>query len=60
MAADSISQFLICGGSNFGIALDNCVSIQPEGAATWVIERMVCIFSRMLFFLLIGDSLQNV
>ncbi|SRR6266702_97141 len=33
---------LICGGSNFGIALDNCVSIQPEGTnPTWVIERMV-------------------
>ena len=34
---------LICGGSNFGAALDNCVSIQPESVnATWVIERMVC------------------
>jgi len=33
---------MACGGSNFGIALDNCVSIQPEGAATWVLERMVC------------------
>jgi hypothetical protein len=33
---------LICGGSNFGIALDNCVTIQPESAnPTWVIERMV-------------------
>jgi hypothetical protein len=33
---------LICGGSNFGIALDNCVSIQPESNnPTWVIERMV-------------------
>ena len=33
---------LVCGGSNFGIALDNCVSIQPEGNnPTWVIERMV-------------------
>jgi hypothetical protein len=33
---------LICGGSNFGIALDNCVSIEPEGNnPTWVIERMV-------------------
>ncbi|KAI0246520.1 copper radical oxidase [Lactifluus subvellereus] len=32
---------LVCGGSNFGIALDNCVSIQPESAnPTWVIERM--------------------
>ena len=33
---------LICGGSNFGVALDNCVSIQPEvNNPTWVIERMV-------------------
>ncbi|VDB83101.1 unnamed protein product [Peniophora sp. CBMAI 1063] len=32
---------LVCGGSNFGIALDNCVSIQPEAAnPQWVIERM--------------------
>jgi hypothetical protein len=32
---------LVCGGSNFGIALDNCASIQPEGTnPTWVIERM--------------------
>jgi len=37
--ADPI-EFMSCGGSNFGIALDNCVSIQPEAAATWVIERM--------------------
>ena len=34
---------LICGGSNFGIALDNCVSIQPEVEnPQWVLERMVC------------------
>ena len=33
---------LVCGGSNFGIALDNCVSIQPEVEnPEWVIERMV-------------------
>ena len=34
---------LICGGSNPGpaIALDNCVSIQPDSAnPNWVIERM--------------------
>ncbi|KAF8263422.1 copper radical oxidase [Lactarius quietus] len=32
---------LICGGSNFGIALDNCVSMQPEVAnPKWTIERM--------------------
>ncbi|KAH8988288.1 copper radical oxidase [Lactarius hatsudake] len=32
---------LICGGSNFGIALDNCVFTQPEAEnPTWVIERM--------------------
>ncbi len=35
---------LICGGSNFGIALDNCVNIQPEVAnPTWTIERMVSV-----------------
>ena len=33
---------LVCGGSNFGLALDNCVSIQPEvDGAEWVLERMV-------------------
>ena len=35
---------LVCGGSSppANIALDNCVSIQPEVAnPTWVIERMV-------------------
>ncbi|KAH9987623.1 copper radical oxidase [Russula compacta] len=32
---------LICGGSNFGTALDNCISMQPETAnPTWVVERM--------------------
>nr|ABD61575.1 copper radical oxidase [Phanerodontia chrysosporium] len=32
---------LICGGSNFGVALDNCVSIQPEVEnPQWTIERM--------------------
>ncbi|KAI0697984.1 copper radical oxidase [Cytidiella melzeri] len=32
---------LVCGGSNFGIALDNCVSIQPEATnPTWTLERM--------------------
>ncbi|KAI0294118.1 galactose oxidase [Multifurca ochricompacta] len=32
---------LICGGSNFGIALDNCVHTQPESSnPTWIIERM--------------------
>ena len=37
---------LICGGSNFGIALDNCVNIQPEvDEPQWVLERMVCTFS---------------
>jgi hypothetical protein len=35
-------SILICGGSNFGIALDNCVSIQPDSDnPTWAIERMV-------------------
>lgn len=33
---------LICGGSNFGIALDNCVFTQPEVPnPTWTLERMV-------------------
>lgn len=33
---------LVCGGSNFGVALDNCVSIQPEVEnPTWTLERMV-------------------
>ena len=41
---------LICGGSDFGIALDNCVSIQPEvDNATWAIERMVRSFVPHLF-----------
>ncbi|RPD53575.1 galactose oxidase [Lentinus tigrinus ALCF2SS1-7] len=32
---------LVCGGSNFGIALDNCVSIQPEVEnPQWTLERM--------------------
>lgn len=32
---------MVCGGSNFGDALDNCVSIQPEAEnPTWVLERM--------------------
>jgi hypothetical protein len=38
---------LVCGGSTPGaaVALDNCVSIQPESAnPTWVIERMVRAF----------------
>ncbi len=37
-------QVMICGGSIPGpeIALDNCVSLQPEVAgANWTIERMV-------------------
>lgn len=36
---------LVCGGSNFGIALDNCVNIQPEAEnAIWALERMVSVF----------------
>jgi hypothetical protein len=38
--------FIVCGGSTPGpeIALDNCVSLQPEVAnANWTIERMVCL-----------------
>ena len=36
------ATLLVCGGSNFGTALDNCVSMQPDVAnSTWVIERMV-------------------
>lgn len=38
---------LICGGSNFGIALDNCVHFQPEAPnPTWTLERMVSHHSR--------------
>ncbi|CCA72580.1 related to glyoxal oxidase precursor [Serendipita indica DSM 11827] len=34
-------EIIVCGGSSFGIALDNCASIQPEVAgAQWVLERM--------------------
>ena len=44
---------LICGGSDFGIALDNCVSIQPDSDdATWAIERMVRLFLPCLIKLL--------
>ncbi|TFY75770.1 hypothetical protein EWM64_g8241 [Hericium alpestre] len=32
---------LVCGGSNFGLAVDNCVSISPEAEnVTWTLERM--------------------
>lgn len=35
-------EILICGGSDFGVALDNCVSIVPEAPnPTWTLERMV-------------------
>ena len=41
---------LICGGSNFGVPLDNCVSMEPESAnPTWAIERMVCVHLRLLY-----------
>lgn len=44
---------LICGGSNFGVAVDNCVSIQPEVSnPKWTLERMVNI--RFVGFLLTG------
>ena len=34
-------EILTCGGSAFGQAFDNCVSIQPEvDNATWIVERM--------------------
>ena len=37
---------LIRGGSNFGIALDNCVSMQPDSDdATWAIERTIRLFT---------------
>ena len=55
---------LICGGSTpyAGIALDNCVSMQPEvPGANWTIERMV---SRLPFSIVItvltANSLPNV
>jgi hypothetical protein len=42
-------EILICGGSNFGDALDNCVSTQPEVAnPVWTLERMVR--DRKVFF----------
>jgi hypothetical protein len=37
-------RIMTCGGSapGAGIALDNCVSITPEGPnPTWTLERMV-------------------
>ena len=38
---------LICGGSNFGQALDNCVSIEPDVPnAEWTLERMVSQYIR--------------
>jgi hypothetical protein len=40
---------LICGGSNNGIALDNCVTTQPDSPnPTWVVERMVRTFLHLL------------
>jgi hypothetical protein len=34
-------EVMACGGSSFGLAFDNCVSIKPEvNNADWVIERM--------------------
>lgn len=35
-------EIMVCGGSDFGQALDNCVSIQPEVEnPVWTLERMV-------------------
>jgi hypothetical protein len=35
------ATILVCGGSNFGAALDNCVSMQPDAEnPTWTLERM--------------------
>lgn len=34
-------EILTCGGSAFGQAFDNCVSIQPESDdPVWIVERM--------------------
>lgn len=33
-------EILTCGGSAFGQAFDNCVSIVPEADGEWIIERM--------------------
>lgn len=44
-------RIMLCGGSSpgAGIALDNCVSIEPEVAnATWTIERMVSAYQCFL------------
>lgn len=41
-------EVLVCGGSTPGpgLALDNCVSTQPESDnPTWALERMVCTFT---------------
>lgn len=39
-------EILICGGSDFGDALDNCVTMAPEAEnPTWTLERMVCVES---------------
>ncbi|EKM51417.1 uncharacterized protein PHACADRAFT_263528, partial [Phanerochaete carnosa HHB-10118-sp] len=60
---------LICGGSDFGVALDNCVSIQPEVEnATWTLERMPskrvmpCIVSALPdgTFLIVNGAMQGV
>src|SRR6266404_8872034 len=49
---------LICGGSNFGTALDNCVSIQPDSdSATWAIERMVRFFPPSLIKIIVLTDL---
>lgn len=48
---------LVCGGSNFGVALDNCVSIQPEVEnPTWTLERMVSAIPCSLSCSLISGS----
>ncbi|EKM51419.1 uncharacterized protein PHACADRAFT_263533 [Phanerochaete carnosa HHB-10118-sp] len=59
---------LICGGSNFGVALDNCVSIQPEVEnPQWTLERMPskrvmpCIVSLPDgTFLIVNGAMQGV
>ena len=54
-------EILVCGGSDFGDVLDNCVTIAPEAPnPTWVLERMVCHIINFLqsLFLIIFRTVQ--
>ena len=49
---------LVCGGSTAGASqvTDNCVSSQPEGNDTWVIERMVFTYSESITLFIANKS----